>query len=244
MSEHASEQQHGDEQDESEDEDDLEVTLDTGVLFSSDSAPQPFVPSAPAVETVSETDYELKMTGEVARIVDSSATSLQTLPSVAPGSSSYLTTMRSIMIYPLDNYQIGAKDFQTSKDISISSRFARMRKNYLVEGQRRTAQGVMIVHRGGHPHILLLKIGTYFKLPGGRLKPGQDEREGLSLKLSRKLAPPVTSTFSAPKWEVDELLSTWWRPNFETFVVCLFFSSFSGLRLCLCCCDEFMLFIC
>ncbi|KAG5049196.1 hypothetical protein JHK85_010299 [Glycine max] len=39
-----------------------------------------------------------------------------------------------------------------------------------------------------HPHILLLQIGnTFCKLPGGRLKPGENEIEGLKRKLTSKL---------------------------------------------------------
>jgi hypothetical protein len=137
--------------------------------------------------------------------------------------ASYLSTMRTIAVHPLDNYTIGSKEVQPMKD--VASRFIRMKKNYQLEGQRRTAQAVMMVHRGGHPHILMLRVGSaFFRLPGGRLKPGQDEREGLLQKLTRKLAP--LPHMPQPRWEIDELLSTWWRPNFETYVVCLPSASF------------------
>ena len=33
---------------------------------------------------------------------------------------------------------------------------------------------MIIVSEHGHPHILLFQVGTsYFKLPGGRLRPGE-----------------------------------------------------------------------
>jgi len=42
------------------------------------------------------------------------------------------------------------------------------------------------VQEHNHPHILLLQIGnTFCKLPGGRLKPGEN---GIQL-------PPVSNTF-------------------------------------------------
>ncbi len=41
---------------------------------------------------------------------------------------------------------------------------------------RRSVDGVLIVHEHGLPHVLLLQLGTtFFKLPGGELKPGEDE---------------------------------------------------------------------
>eukprot|EP00850_Spirogloea_muscicola_P001152 SM000004S15022 [mRNA] locus=s4:886382:888434:+ [translate_table: standard] len=76
---------------------------------------------------------------------------------------------------------------------------------------------VFKVQEHNHPHILLLQIGnTFFKLPGGRLKPGEDEVEGLKRKLSSKLALP-----SVPfpiEWQVGECAAMWWRPNFETLM--------------------------
>ncbi len=44
------------------------------------------------------------------------------------------------------------------------------------QGMRRSVDGVLIVHEHGLPHVLLLQLGTtFFKLPGGELKPGEDE---------------------------------------------------------------------
>ncbi|KAL8263475.1 hypothetical protein R6Q59_021605 [Mikania micrantha] len=58
------------------------------------------------------------------------------------------------------------------------------------------------------PHILLLQIGnTFCKLPGGRLKPGENEIEGLKRKLFSKLA--ANSRNMQPDWQV---------PNFETIM--------------------------
>ncbi|KAD4178067.1 hypothetical protein E3N88_26658 [Mikania micrantha] len=50
------------------------------------------------------------------------------------------------------------------------------------------------------PHILLLQIGnTFCKLPGGRLKPGENEIEGLKRKLFSKLA--ANSRNMQPDWQ-------------------------------------------
>ncbi|URE27150.1 Cleavage and polyadenylation specificity factor [Musa troglodytarum] len=56
------------------------------------------------------------------------------------------------------------------------------------------------VQEHNHPHILLLQIGnTFCKLPGGRLKPGENEIEGLKRKLCSKLA--ANSPSFQPNWQ-------------------------------------------
>ena len=40
---------------------------------------------------------------------------------------------------------------------------------------RRSVDGVLLVHEHNHPHVLLVQVGaSFFKLPGGRLRPGED----------------------------------------------------------------------
>jgi cleavage and polyadenylation specificity factor subunit 5 len=62
--------------------------------------------------------------------------------------------------------------------------------------------------------------------PGDYLKPGEDEIEGLKRRLDERLAPPADSRqFNAShgvnnEWEIGDCLAQWWRPNFETFMVC------------------------
>ena len=46
---------------------------------------------------------------------------------------------------------------------------------YKREGIRRSVEAVILVHDHNHPHVLLLQLGSaFFKLPGGRLRPGED----------------------------------------------------------------------
>ncbi len=46
---------------------------------------------------------------------------------------------------------------------------------YRKEGVRRSVDGVLLVWEHNHPHVLLLQLGSsFFKLPGGRLRPGED----------------------------------------------------------------------
>ena len=66
--------------------------------------------------------------------------------------------------------------------------------------------------------------------PGDYLKPGEDEIEGLKKRLDDRLAPPTDSRqFNAShgvdnEWEIGDCLAQWWRPNLETFMVCLSYS--------------------
>ncbi|KAF3527813.1 hypothetical protein DY000_02038332 [Brassica cretica] len=85
------------------------------------------------------------------------------------------------------------------------------------EGMRTSVDAILLVQEHNHPHILLLQIGnTFCKLPGGRLKPGENEVEGLKRKLTSKLGG--NSAGLVPDWKVGECVATWWRPNFETMM--------------------------
>lgn len=56
--------------------------------------------------------------------------------------------------------------------------------------------------------------------PGHYLQPGVDEREGLKQILNERLGPADPAEWSKePEWEIGECLSTWWRPNFESYMV-------------------------
>ena len=73
--------------------------------------------------------------------------------------------VQAIHLYQLTNYTFGVKDPQLEKDTSVDARLQRMKQKYEKEGIRRTVEGVLVVHRHGHPHVLLLKIGnSFFKL--------------------------------------------------------------------------------
>ncbi len=70
-------------------------------------------------------------------------------------------------------------------------------------------------------HFFLNILNNYFHLvldsPGGRLRPGESEIDGLKRKLTSKLSP---TTGFQPDWEIGDMLCHFWRPNFETLLVC------------------------
>ncbi|OAE29248.1 hypothetical protein AXG93_3825s1180 [Marchantia polymorpha subsp. ruderalis] len=105
-----------------------------------------------------------------------------------------------VNVYPLSSYTFGSKEAKMEKDTSVADRLARMKQNYMKEGMRTSVEGILLVQEQNHPHVLLLQIGnTFFKLPGGRLKTGENEIEGLKRKLTSKLAPTASSI--QPDWQ-------------------------------------------
>ncbi|KDP33872.1 hypothetical protein JCGZ_07443 [Jatropha curcas] len=116
-------------------------------------------------------------------------------------------------IYPLSSYYFGAKDPLSFKNETLADRVQRMKSNYLAHGLRTYVEAVILVELFKHPHLLLLQIrNSIFRLPGGRLRPGESDIDGLKRKLSRKLSGNEDET----DWEVDECLGMWWKPDFET----------------------------
>ncbi|GAX74941.1 hypothetical protein CEUSTIGMA_g2387.t1 [Chlamydomonas eustigma] len=120
----------------------------------------------------------------------------------------------AVSVYPLSNYSFGSKEIKHEKDINMDQRMARLRQSYEKLGLRRTVEGVLVVQEHNHPHILLLQRGVaFFKLPGGRLRPGEDEVSGLKRKLTNALAPANPQLRIS--WDVGECVGTQWRPNFD-----------------------------
>ncbi|GAB5366990.1 hypothetical protein AAMO2058_001191300 [Amorphochlora amoebiformis] len=122
----------------------------------------------------------------------------------------------TIDLYPLENYTFDSKPPEIKKDKTVTDRLLRMEANYKQRGRRETVEGVLITHDHGFPHVLLLQINSaFFKLPGGRLRPGENEVDGLKRKLTNRLAS-IHEDFR-PKWEIGDLLSVWYRPTFEPY---------------------------
>lgn len=120
---------------------------------------------------------------------------------------------RPISLYPLTNYTFGTKEPLFEKDSTVNAKFQRMREDFDKLGQRKTVQGVLIVHEHGLPHVLLLQLGsTFFKLPGGELQHGEDEVEGLKRLMTETLG---RQDGVQQEWVIEDSIGNWWRPNFE-----------------------------
>lgn len=124
---------------------------------------------------------------------------------------------KAVPLFELESYKFGKKEPKPDKDSSEPERIARIEESFKIRGLRRSVEVVLLVHRHSHPHILLLLQGTsespIFRLPGGRLRVGEAEVEGVRRKLTTKLGKPGSD---ASQWHVHELLATWWRPHFDS----------------------------
>lgn len=128
--------------------------------------------------------------------------------------NSQLAAVKTINLYPLTNYTFGTKEPLFEKDSSVPARFRRMREEFEKYGMRRSAEGVLLVHEHGLPHVLLLQLGTtFFKLPGGELDPGEDEIEGLKRLMTEILGRQ--DGVQQTDWIIEDTVGNWWRPNFE-----------------------------
>ncbi|XP_065838919.1 cleavage and polyadenylation specificity factor subunit 5-like [Oscarella lobularis] len=120
---------------------------------------------------------------------------------------------RTITLYPLSNYTFGTKDPLYERDPSVAARFQRMKDEYDRVGQRRSVEGVLLVHEHQLPHVLLLQLGTtFFKLPGGELELGEDSVAGMKRILDKTLG---RQDGVSEEWCIEEMIGNWWRPNFE-----------------------------
>ncbi|KAL9440931.1 hypothetical protein AB3S75_019581 [Citrus x aurantiifolia] len=120
-------------------------------------------------------------------------------------------------IYPLSSYYFGSKEAIPFKDETLYNRVLRMKSNYDAHGLRTCVEAVLLVELFKHTHLLLLQVrNSIFKLPGGRLRPGESDIDGLKRKLTRKLS--LNEDGGEVDWEVGECLGMWWKPDFETLL--------------------------
>ncbi len=124
--------------------------------------------------------------------------------------------LSSVDVYELSNYTFGRKD-RESRSFGLRAKSREEEKKHFTEryaelGLRRSVAAVLLVHEHRFAHVLLLQradgTGDFF-LPGGRLRPGESDFEGLTRKLQAKLTPDGTP--KAEGLEVGELLSNWYR---------------------------------
>ncbi|XP_020424922.1 pre-mRNA cleavage factor Im 25 kDa subunit 1 isoform X2 [Prunus persica] len=124
---------------------------------------------------------------------------------------------RILDIYPLSSYYFSSKEALPIKDESVADRLQRMKSNYAAYGLRTCVEAVILVELFKHPHILLLQVrNCMFKLPGGRLRPGESEIDGLKRKLSRKLC--VNPDADGIPWEECTKLFIVRLPDCRKFV--------------------------
>ncbi|XP_072995982.1 pre-mRNA cleavage factor Im 25 kDa subunit 1 [Typha latifolia] len=118
-------------------------------------------------------------------------------------------------IYPLSCYYFGSKDALPDKDETLAERIQRFKSNFAAHGLRTCVEGVLLVELFQQPHVLLLQVkNSFFKLPGGRLRPGERDIDGLRRKLSRKLSLDDNGVHD--DWQIGQCIGMWWKSEFET----------------------------
>ncbi|KAL6598503.1 hypothetical protein ACP70R_046202 [Stipagrostis hirtigluma subsp. patula] len=126
---------------------------------------------------------------------------------------------QGVEIYPLSRYYFGARDAAAAAVETAADRALRLKANFAARGLRTTVHGVLLVELFDHPHLLLLQLrNSSFLLPGGRLRPGEEDVQGLKRKLSSKLSvvdDPEGIAQDVDDWQVGECLGMWWRSEFE-----------------------------
>ncbi|KAI3827149.1 hypothetical protein L1987_01219 [Smallanthus sonchifolius] len=118
-------------------------------------------------------------------------------------------------IFPLSSYYFSSKAAAASKDETLADRALRLKSNYDAYGMRTCVEAVILVELFKHPHLLLLQSkNCIYKLPGGRLRPGESDINGLKRKLLSKLCADDDNYRT--HWEVSECIGMWWKSDFET----------------------------
>ncbi|KAL1405790.1 hypothetical protein Q8F55_007466 [Vanrija albida] len=123
-----------------------------------------------------------------------------------------------IDIYPVQNYMMQSTSMQPEEDSSVADRMHRLQDQYEETGMRRSVDAVIVCHDHGFPCILTLQVANdFFKLPGGYLDPSEDDETGMIRHLRDLLNTAGKPVSDQPQWTVRDLLSIWWRPNFDGF---------------------------
>ncbi|XBI01082.1 hypothetical protein VPH35_129935 [Triticum aestivum] len=129
-----------------------------------------------------------------------------------------------LQIYPLCRYYFGARDARPCAGETAADRALRLKANIALGHRdnfvlgppllRTCVHGVLLVELSGHPHVLLLQVrNSSFLLPGGRLRPAEQDVQGLKRKLSSKLA--AADPNGDHHWQIGECIGMWWRSEFE-----------------------------
>lgn len=141
---------------------------------------------------------------------------------VLPGSplTSVGLDISRIDTFELGNYTFGRKETEVSgqdaRGVDAKEIAAHREKRFLERGMRRSVAAVLLVHTHKFPHLLLLQsqLTEGYFLPGGRLRPGECEENGLRRKLTAKLSP-VGHDVAQPDWDIGDLLANWWDIDFS-----------------------------
>ena len=122
-------------------------------------------------------------------------------------------------IYPDSNYGIRTKrEPAVEEKVGSEGRMEKLRRYVEVNHtMQTTVYGVILVHRNGFPHVVVLQGDRgEVVLPGGKLEQKEDDPvAGLKRKLEKKLSIRMSS-----EYEIGELLGTFYRTGYHERIVC------------------------
>jgi len=124
---------------------------------------------------------------------------------------------QTLQVFDVDCYEFRTKSSGPSieRTAILSATFEPEEDQQLSDGIDRSVCAVLLVHRLQHLHVLLLHetSSDNFRLPGGKLNPGEQMEDCLHRTLRIDLAP---QDFPEITWRVQEYLGCWWRPHFNS----------------------------
>ncbi|WWC93373.1 hypothetical protein V866_000207 [Kwoniella sp. B9012] len=129
-------------------------------------------------------------------------------------------SLETLNVHPLSGYSFIERESQPEEDNSVTARLKRLEEQYAESGTRRSVEAIMLVNVHDFPHVLVLQVANaFYKLPGGYLDPVESDSSGLITRINEQLGVPFTPSLihAGGDWKVGDLLSTWWRPNYDTF---------------------------
>lgn len=132
-------------------------------------------------------------------------------------------------VYPVHAYNFRSEATTIGHGLLFDSTEATVKKRvkaYNQNGMRITVFGLVLCHKNGFPHILLLQdSGGSSGLLGGKCKVHENPREALRRKvarfvsMSKKGSHQLDLKANAENIKVGDMLGEFWRPDFNSPVL-------------------------
>lgn len=131
----------------------------------------------------------------------------------------------SINLYSIGNYTFGTKEASLDLDhLTSSKQVDQLYTHYSTKGMKTSVEAILMVHDHHHPNLLMFQDSSgQLSLPHGSLIMGEDETAGL-----KRILNSLLGSKSVSDWDIGEITSVLYRPNFETLWV-FFLNNYSIL---------------
>ncbi|GIX60934.1 mRNA cleavage factor-like protein, putative [Babesia caballi] len=133
------------------------------------------------------------------------------------------------LVYPAESYQFREESLEIGRGLIFETANEIIKKRiraYNRVGLRVTVCGVILCHRNGFPHIIVLRDSEgRLGLLGGKCKAYDGPEEALRQKLARFVSTSRKGTLqldlraNADNVVVGELLGEFWRPEYDSDIL-------------------------